>query len=357
LIDGQVKPNPSAIGLCSPTLAKKLDTCGYMVAFSRDQVFDGLDRPNMFSSLGSASHALIEKAHRGFFNDVPEEELGGAVSAQWDIAIESENALLVSAWAPSEPPLLRDWRGYQITRSKTRKRVLKDIRRFRENPGSGGRGPVVEQRLEDSEKGLRGKPDRIEWHQGVPVVVDVKAGLEQEGIRPDQRRQLLFYAHLVNIVHGVAPQTIVVESPGGERWSSSVGVDEVEELVKDVERGVQRFNDCPEGEHERLARPSKVACQYCPFRTYCKPFWAALRVGWGQHAVSGHVRSAREEGDGQVVVIDVKSPIDWPGKKARIPPQENLQAGQRVSVIDAKPITVGALGVRWNTQVTVFPLK
>ena len=110
-------PDPQRIERYSPSLINRLASCGYQAAFNRDDRFNDLARPNLFSSMGSIAHKVAEKVHSGELNDVEESGLENAIEELWDRAVAEAVTGLTDAWAPRIPPSPEDWPGYHRNRS------------------------------------------------------------------------------------------------------------------------------------------------------------------------------------------------------------------------------------------------
>jgi hypothetical protein len=99
-------PHPRPITKVSPSLANDLMTCGLRVAFSQDPHFSTQwRRPNAFTALGSAAHAVTEAAFRR--TDWAEDDATRRwqLEAQWDKEVTRSVDRLREAWAPALPPL------------------------------------------------------------------------------------------------------------------------------------------------------------------------------------------------------------------------------------------------------------
>ena len=214
--------------------------------------------------------------------------------------------------------------------------------------------------MQDDELGLGGKPDRVEFHGGSPVVVDLKTGINQKEIRPEQRRQLLLYAHLVAKEHGTTPTTVAIETGNGKRFSEQVADSDITAAVQEAVGMVKDFNALLGDSFELLADPSGDTCRYCSYRSECNPYWQSLRIDWRRSAlrprsdIRGDVSGLEEINGGTSMTVDVKSPSDWPGPTCRVAPviEEIPRDASRVSIVDAVA-TAGAesLKISWDTIV------
>lgn len=355
-------PDPQRIERFDPSLINRLASCGYQAAFNRDDRFNDLARPNLFSSMGSIVHKVAEKVHSGELNNIEEASLENAIEELWDRAVVEAVTELTNAWAPAIPPSPEDWPGYHRDRSETKIRLRRDVEKFRQprRPDGSGNAPKIERWIQDDEFGLGGKPDRVEFHEGSPVVVDLKTGINQGEIRPEQRRQLLLYAHLVKKEHGTTPTTVVIETGGGKRYSEPVTDSDIKAAVEEAVGMKESFNALLGGSFEPLANPSADTCRYCSYRSVCDPYWESLQIDWRRSAqrprsdIRGDIRGREETVGGTSLIVDVRSPFDWPSPTCRVVPviEEIPEDANQVSIVDAVA-TAGAesLRISWDTIV------
>ena len=136
---------------------------------------------------------------------------------RWDELAAEEAAALGAAWAPAVAPPSDEWKGYQLTRSRTIRRLLPQVRT------EAGKGPSpndqvsVEHRLIDVETGLYGTVDRLEQRAGDIHVIDLKTSLRLDEPKEQHRRQLHLYAVLAHRTTGQSPRTVAVETTDGRR--------------------------------------------------------------------------------------------------------------------------------------------
>ena len=357
-----MSPDPQRIEWLDPTLINRLASCGYQAAFKRDERFNNLDRPNLQTSMGSVAHKVAEKVHSGELNDVDEADLENVIEELWDGAIAEAVDGLTDAWAPARPPSPEDWPEYHMKRSTAKIRLHHDVKKFRQSrrPGGSGRAPKIERLIKDTELKLKGKPDRVEFHGGSPVVVDLKTGIDQKEIQPKERRQLLLYAHLVAVKHGITPTTVVIETGGGKRYSEPVTDSDIKAAVEEAVGMKESFNALLGGSFEPLANPSADTCRYCSYRSVCDPYWESLQIDWRRSAqrprsdIRGDISGREETVGGTSLTVDVRSPSDWPSPTCRVVPviEEIPEDANQVSIVDAVA-TAGAesLRISWDTIV------
>lgn len=356
-------PRPAAAEGISPSRVNALFECGYRVAFQLDPAYSSLRRPSTFTALGNVAHAITEMAFKGRFNDVPDAEVRPALEAAWDNLVEREQGKLLSAWEPARPPEPASWRGYNLTRTRTLRRLVRAVAGHRAHtPVSPSEAPAskaplgVEATLRDPDSGLYGTPDRVEADADGLRVIDLKSGLSQDGITDAQRRQLLLYAHLVHVDRGEWPTEIIIEDASGRRTAESVDPSAVGRLVDEVQEATDALQQAVDGDPSllvSLAEPSDENCRWCPFRVVCGPYWDALDSAWGHGAALGRIQSITRVGDTTSVALTVISPAESAGDRWTVfglaaPPS---QGATYFSVADAdRTANPSDLRARWSTM-------
>ena len=294
-----MKPAFDQIGDLSPTLASSLQQCWLRVAYSRDPAWKRLRRPTDRTSLGTAAHALTEKAWRGELSRSTTATDEESLNAGWDQVIAQQHARLAAAWAPAVPPEPLRWPGYALTRARLLRRLLPAVAQrtaptARAHAVPGGPDhlpslPWVERRLKDVRTGLVGTPDRVEQRGDDVVVVDFKSGVHQADVTAAQALQLLLYAHLVQVARGALPQFAVVLDGAGKEQALSTLAPAVAEAVAGVTASRDRYNAALVGATPAsMASPGPDVCRGCPYRAVCEPFaeswsedWKVGRGVWG----------------------------------------------------------------------------
>ena len=282
----------------SPTLANALQQCWLRVAYSRDPALNRLRRPTDRTALGTAAHALTEKAWKGELSGsgTPDEE---SLGAAWDQVVEQQQQRLAAAWAPAVPPAPPHWPGYALTRARLLRRLLPVVAQATPStpPVNAASAhsvqmpalPWVERRLKDGSTGLIGTPDRVEQRSEQVVVVDFKSGVHQEEMTPAQELQLLLYAHLVQVARGALPQVAVVLDGAGKERVLQIDPPSVAGAVAGVTALRDRYNAALVGATTAsMAAPGPDVCRGCPYRPVCRPFaehwsedWKVGRGVWG----------------------------------------------------------------------------
>lgn len=362
MIEHSFTPKPLApekIEYCDPTLVNQLAKCIYQAAFKRDTNFDYLQRVNPFLLRGTVVHSVREKSPNKLL-DVPDENFRDAFNEIWESEMKVQHQRLVDDWSPASVPDFEDWPEYRRVQSRTRINVKKEIQRIIDSR-EGGERPVVEGWFEDERLKLKGKPDRVEtWDSQTVAIVDIKTGPDQGEIRPEQRRQLLFYAHLFKASNGQTPKKIVVENTRGERSIEDITDSDIDTVVEEILELRNNFNSALEGNLETFATPSKESCQHCPYRSHCDPFWSAYDKEWSEWkiSISGKVKEITEE---EVAVHNIISPSGIADSEIKFlrPKNFQLNVGDSVVVIDAKPSFLNSevITLEWNSLINDTPVS
>jgi len=311
-------PRPSRIDTLSPTLAEILLECSYRAAFRGDPEFNNLDRPNNFQTLGTIRHRVSEAVHKGALNEVELSSVKDAIGDLWDQITAEEAANHASRWSSSELPDVNSWLGYQNARANAKRALTRTITDYR-NSNHKLRKPDIENWLYDQELGIRGKPDRIEYHAQGSIIVDIKTGRPEATMKESWRRQLLLYAHLVQKASGETPIAIAIETASGNRLQEAITKKQIRDTVEQSLLLVKKFN-----EHlanpAQLASPSQENCEYCSYKIHCEPFWEAVQHDWSGRDIRGQIKETLESGATWGVTLTPTSPADWPTKTVFIGP-------------------------------------
>jgi hypothetical protein len=346
-------PEPSPVGLLSPTAANDLLQCAYRLAWRMDSRFQTMRRPSPWSELGVVAHAVVEDIARGLLR-FKESEADARLEVEkcWETHAAAGSADLMRAWAPAVPPPPEEWPGYHLIRARTIRKALRNLHGETERrPSEGTESVEVERPLEDGTARLYGRPDRVEGRAGDRCVVDLKTGLNQHGATESQRRQLLLYCHLVKVASGELPRRVAIEDPAGRRWEEPVTPAEVETVVAEVESARSTFeNSAKSRQLEALASPDPDTCRWCTYRRVCGPYWARLETAWQHGSVYGVTEGSTRAAAGSVLQIRGVSPTDTAEQTwtvSAVPPHHVPEDGTVVSITDAE-ITGTPLHLRWR---------
>jgi len=357
-----VEPRP--LEFVSPTSAEQLRKCGLALAFRRDLRFSPAERPTPGAALGTVAHAVLELVGTGAVDDVPEDGLRGRLEELWATEVAKRSVEFETAESLTAPPPPEEWPRYFLVRSRVIRRAADIATRrrvpARNGPSTDGLKVAVEGELRAGGGLLRGRPDRVETSSDGIVVVDLKTGALDDDVKPEHRRQLLFYAALVQRDRGVWPTRAAIEGVDGRRRSIDVDPGEAEAVVDEALALLRRFNEATaDGTTDGLAAPSADSCRFCAFAGACPAFLGAVDPSWDMPGVafSGLVDSvSSHDGVGVVTVSGTTGAVQ--GGTARllgVPAPLLPSLGSWVSVVRAVT-TAGQRDFRsrWETQLWLW---
>lgn len=356
-------PAPTSIGRISASLAETLRQCGLRAAFKLDPTFHRFERGGVAAALGTVCHALEEAVARGAFDDIAQSELQSALEERWwEEAARAESALKRD-WGEKAPDAKR-WPGYTPSRHRTLRRCREQAEWRASRCGGSQRQAVVEEELLAVDAPLLwGRPDRVERPPEGARLVDVKSGSAPiEDMRPDHRRQLLFYAYLWHAVHGEWPVTAAIQRVDGQRLEITVDPDEAARVVNEALELRAEFNARVEsGSSFALANPSPEACKFCAFKAVCPPFLLEVTEEWGLYRrhVVGLVEQVDEQaGRASMLVRREAGNVAADAAIVHVAdsgPLGEIHDGEFVAVVDALPTNQPlAIRVAWDTRSAIW---
>ena len=286
-------PRPPNLASLSPSMLNVLLQCGLRAAFERDDNFRLWRRPTPRSALGIVAHQLMADADLGLFDGHDQQRRVQLIEDRWDVLVRKQAALMRAAWVPAEPPAPRKWPGYALVKVRVIRRLAKEPNQQRRTAGEGLEGtaptgaakprlPLVEHRLEDPAAGVFGTPDRVERVAGRLRVVDLKSGLHQQEVTDEQRRQLLLYAHLVEVTLGQVPDDLLIVDIGGRETRVPLDASDMTEAVQLAQQVREAWNSAISSGRppDPSAAPGPSSCRWCPFRVTCRPSWETSEPEW-----------------------------------------------------------------------------
>jgi hypothetical protein len=198
---------------------------------------------------------------------------------------------------------------------------------------------------------LFGTPDLVEESEGKLRVVDLKAGVHQGETTPNQRRQLLLYAGLVQSALSRLPDMCVIVDARGTETSFTVAQPDVDAALADAESARAAFNESVTAEEGPPARPTSENCRWCDYRVVCSAYWRSRQTNWPSTAgdIVGVVTSATHPYtelhalDSDEAPRVVLSPEDGPASE-----------GDLVALTDAARAGFQTSRTRWNSRVRVI---
>jgi hypothetical protein len=301
---------------------------------------------------------MHEMGWHGAFAGIPPAEIESTLSLAWDrLCSEQCSNLKAAAFGAEVPPEPPEWPGYELTRTRTLRRVKGLCGPTAVTAGAGW--VKSELSLHDDATGLEGRIDRLQRRGGELRIIDLKSGVWQGEMSPEQRRQLLLYAALVRASLGEWADVLVIETAAGRETRIDVDRREVENALVEARRLVENFNRAAESgwaELEKLAQPSDDTCRRCPARLPCEPYWMALTSDWRFHgSARGKLAERLESGDLIAVAISTESPRDRKGARTLIyRVADPGELGGTLAVVGAEQRgEPGTLRVRWDTQMLI----
>ena len=346
------RAEPAALGQLSPTAANDLIACGYRLALRLDKRFTSLRRPSPSSELGIVAHAIAEQVANGLLKPAAgRDDARNILEAAWDQRVKEAARHLNAAWPDASPPSPSDWPGYHLTHVRTIRRALQSFDSKPAGTSASASRLQVEESITDPSLELRGRPDRVEGPPGNRTVVDLKTGLEQSDASPEQRRQLLLYAHLVQASTGDLPRHIAIEDAAGRRWQETITPDIVEAAIAEATKARDEYQRAESrGALAALARPAPDNCRWCPYRLVCEPYWTSLEKAWRQGSVAGMTEPSS---DGSTIELIADSPIDSRGRRWTVSavPASVVSAGSYLTIVDAER-TEAEEHLRWKWRTT-----
>lgn len=254
----------------SPSSASVLDQCElrFGLESQRPRITERIGSP--FAALGTISHRCVEVSTQAANRPLESYAAKSRAREIWDEMVAAQISRLESI--PYNRHILNpeDWPGYFLHRARTIKRVVRILM----SGGSVG-SRLVEPRLESTNFPIVGSPDRVDFKSDGPVVIDWKSSLPTEGPVPGAyQAQLELYAVLVEEAYG--------EFPVGGKLCTFNGLEVPVQLDRDnafaradaATKSLARYNAHVESlAPEQMATPNTEACQHCPFRGHCTPYW------------------------------------------------------------------------------------
>lgn len=348
-------PSAAIPEFLSPTSINDLLDCPLRLAFRCDSRFAYLQRFGPRAALGIVAHGVAEDVGKGLLRSISNrDQVTAAIGAAWDSHLTGQVKLMGVAWAPAKPPEPTEWPGYHLTRARVFSRAIRNA--FAKSHSQPIRHDMLlEKTLTDEARRIRGRPDRVEGPPGDRCIVDLKTGVSQAQPTIRQRRQLLVYAHLVEVKEGVLPKRMAIENAIGRRWEEPVAEIEVRDIVALArERRFELEVAVAEAVPESLAAPDKETCRWCPYRVCCPSYWSGLELSWDHGSVAGTVTHTVEGRADGIVAIDATSPVDDKGRKwilSRTTGRRHDE-GSVIAVVDAERTEAPRhLKARWSTVI------
>lgn len=338
-----VDPVPDPLQTISPSTLSAFRRCPLKLAFQRDPTTRGLRKPSPRAALGIVAHGVHEIAATG--DPAPGQTRRAWLDEQWETLLAGQVRRIAAAWPGRDVPPVTQWDGLVATRVRTLRRLGPTSGRTPVPMGPAGvhAFPWIERNLEDPQTRISGTPDRVEVRDGKLRVVDLKSGVHQTGIQEDQKRQLLLYAHLVDVAIGRLPEVGIVEDATGKEYEIEIESVAVSAAVQDAQSAIASFNESV-SRKEVMAKASQAACRFCPFRTVCVSYWDSEgKSDWdvrGIVAGEPDARSFNVDTGGDRIVRIVRA------AGSTVPKSED-----EVLVLDLERAGPDTLRMRWNSEI------
>jgi len=350
-------PQPAAIQAIAPTEANRLLDCPLQLAFSKDDQFASADRTSPKRILGIAAHAVRERAYRS--GQIPVADRSSNFADLWEQEISAGHKQLITDWSPAAPPEPSRWKGYQLTNTSSLRsaaRIAAAIP-FRSPSAQGPIASIgLERPLAAPDHRLRGRVDRIDRVDGGLRVVDIKSGKVTDGIQTAYRRQLLLYAVLVHADTGEWPKEISIEPVTGQPITIALDPAEALEAAAEVNVAIDSYNK--HLDHDSIisaARADPETCRFCPYRTTCAAYWAAVQPAWEHRSVMGEVAGVTGHDDSITVKLSNLAGSTEPAVNIHGLHHEYSQVDGWLACCDLETVFAQpAWRARWSSRVTSY---
>jgi hypothetical protein len=352
--------DPRPLERVTPTMFEALHRCMLRAAFRTDRNYSGMARPTPAATLGKVSHKLAEEVVKGEFGDV-DEHFTERLAAEWDALVNVGFVAIQAAAELGEVPPPPRWRGYNIVRTRTLRRLM-EVSESRGRARRDSPAPVLEQRIEAKTEPVAGTPDRVERSGGALEIIDLKTSWRLgDALEPAHRDQLLIYAWLWHDVNGEWPEKVSVLRLDGVKVSVDVVPSEAANVVRAAVHLFKAYNDLisDHASQDLLASPSEAACAWCPYRGACRSYLDQEEGRWesyGRVSFGGTVSRVEATAARLAVEVDVGDHRPMSRLRALLPPlvAQPLES-EFVALVDAIPTPDGAdVLVDWQTGLWVW---
>ncbi|ANH39190.1 PD-(D/E)XK nuclease superfamily protein [Nocardioides dokdonensis FR1436] len=339
-------PVAEPLKVVSPSALNAYESCPRRLAYQRDPSTRGRSKPGPRTALGIVAHKLHKIAATA--HPPAGQERRAWLEAEWERLVAEQVQKVANAWPGRAVPPVAQWEGLVATRVRTLRKLSatqdeEPAPAASAAPAASPGFPWIERKLTDPDTGIFGTPDRVEVLNGQLRVVDLKSGVHQAGIQYSQRRQLLLYAHLVDVACGQLPTLGVLESAAGHETSFPIESVAVSTVVEEAQQAITSFNDAVAA-GDVPAHPDEAVCRFCAFRTVCWPYWAS-------DAKSGRDVRGTVVGtpDARSFKVDVGEPE--PVRIVIVPGCSPPARGDEVAVVDLIPAGPDTMKMRWNSEI------
>ncbi len=386
-------PDVPAVGDLSYTAWARIRSCLLKAAYSYDAFTNWLDRGSVYSAVGSARHKLVELVADGRSAGLPAPSFDW-VRTRFDALLSDERALLTEQWHPAEVPPIRSWPDVALTRGRLARDLgtidgvqwpatdpaptravhgappahLANLAPPLPGPGES----AIEVTLRDGERHLLGRLDRLENRSGVAVVVDLKAGIgtSADELASMHRRQMLFYAGLVQANFGVWPELELSPAVGGRVQVTYTSNDVYEVRTAAVADRAALNAAIAAGGLPASTQASIEKCSWCAYQVVCPALadqWSGLMTAHAERpmrAVSlavGEVQEVRRHHSSTDVLIRQQDHRTAPAGDVvvtRLPGDLEVAVGIDIAISRVSPAgSDRVLRAEWDSIIWQGPVE
>jgi hypothetical protein len=328
----------------SPSLGNEMRICPLRAGLASCREADEwvLHDPRLW--LGTALHALLEKARREGLADI---------EGAWDGEIARFVQRIGSHQFDRRFSDRTRWPSYYLTRQRALSSAAK-LNSAPKAPSVAARLPTksgTERRLAARGGRLVGRPDRFDR----TTVTDIKSNLPDRAtplgleLFDRYRRQILIYAAIIAESLGFWPNKGVIAGASGETIEFGLAPAECDAEADDAIADLDAWNGAlSSAAHAAdIARPSETSCGSCRFQLLCPAFWEwlARRSPSGAAleapvAVSGLVSSVQLGNDGDLQTVSLAETV------STVPGMTTVSVVTRRSIHGALPASSVGSGCR-----------
>jgi hypothetical protein len=144
-------------------------------------------------------------------------------------------------------------------------------------------GPLIETDMRSADGLLRGRPDVVDDAQGLVQDYKTRRISPEQPLEPTEAevRQLRLYAYLANENGGRVKRGAIV-LPNGTELEVTLSAEDCAREAQQARAALAAFNAAIQAKttFAALAAPSAEACDHCPCRMLCEPYWRQAQEAW-----------------------------------------------------------------------------
>jgi hypothetical protein len=323
-------------------------------------------------------HQILEEAASGRFWP----EVTASINTRWEELVADAERKMEDSWLERHlVPLQSSVPSYEVRMRVACARAVemsqrvgggnRDLRPDRDQIGS-------ELWVENTDRSVGGRIDRIEASPAGPIIQDFKSGRiteesttrGQQTLIVDYESQLRLYAALYAEQTGKWPAALELVPLDGvpvridvDRASCLALLDDAVAIRARVNRILASFADRADEAEQRLANPSLASCGHCSYRPACAAYWRARSLAPSENwlkDLSGTALEIRTLGNSKLTIAvctgeagAVTARVVGIGpQRERHPALEHLKPGDRIILLNLRQ---GAGASTYSeTQVTAI---